>query len=275
MRILCSTCGHSEETSFDLFVKIVGGVLPVGGFWAWVTFLFAGTGFALPICIAIVTGGAGMLVFKDQIVNWIVNKGYECKGCGSQKWAAASPEMEKEIKAKEAKIDCLEKEAETLRQNFEEKEKEIFDHIKEQDSSFSIGDVEELLEEIKVKDCRIEELLKDKEEWENLLLAQEKVVGNLEKRFSACYSSLSFSRLSLKRIARLAESERIKLERQLGFLQHAPPKANFRDDIMGTDVKEIGFGIGGRIYVRKEGTRFAIICVGNKNSQNADLKHLK
>jgi putative component of toxin-antitoxin plasmid stabilization module len=58
-------------------------------------------------------------------------------------------------------------------------------------------------------------------------------------------------------------------------LQHNPKNANFRDDIVGTDVKELGFGTGGRIYVRKEGSQYIIANVGNKNSQNADIKHLK
>jgi chromosome segregation ATPase len=187
--------------------------------------------------------------------------------------------MEKEINAKEAKIASLEKEANNLRQNFVDKGKEAFDYIKKQDSSFSIEDVEELLEEIEEKDSKIKALLTDKEEWENhkeeLLAAQEKVVGNLEKRFSACYSSLNFSKRALKRIARLPESERIKLEQQLGFLQHNPKNANFRDDIIGTEIKELGFGNGGRVYILKEGSRFLVTCVGNKNSQNTDLKHLK
>jgi hypothetical protein len=58
-------------------------------------------------------------------------------------------------------------------------------------------------------------------------------------------------------------------------LQHNPKNANFRDDIVDTDVKELGFGTGGCIYVRKEGSQYIIANVGNNNSQNADIKHLK
>jgi hypothetical protein len=86
MKIWCSSCGHHEKTDAGLFVKIIGAALPVGGFWAWVTFMFAGTGLALPICIAIVTGGVGMLVYKEKIVKWITDKGYACPKCGAQKW---------------------------------------------------------------------------------------------------------------------------------------------------------------------------------------------
>jgi hypothetical protein len=87
MKIKCGKCGHSEETNVAWFVKIIGGAMPIGGFWAWVTYIFAGTGFALPIVIAIITGGIGVLVFKDEIVRWIVNRGYKCSVCGSVKWS--------------------------------------------------------------------------------------------------------------------------------------------------------------------------------------------
>lgn len=279
MRIKCLDCGHSEEVKLDLFVKVIGGATAGFGFWAWVSFLFAGTGFAMAICVAIIAGGAAMLAYKNEIVDWLVNKGYACESCSSQKWAAVSPEMEREINAREATITGLKKDADTLRTDLATKEQEALAYIKGHDSSFSMKDVEELLEKIEDKDSRIEALLRDKAEWEkhkeSLLAAQQKVVVNLEKRFGACYSSLSFSDRALKRIAALTEADRLKLEQQLGFLQHNPQQAKFRDDIVGTDAKELGFGDCGRIYVRKEGARFTVVSVGNKNGQSTDLKHLK
>lgn len=115
MRIKCLDCGHSEEVTLDLFVKIIGGATAGFGFWAWVSFLFAGTGFAMAICIAIIAGGAAMLAYKNEIIDWLVNKGFACKGCGGQKWAALSPEMEQEINEKNAKIDDLIRILESIR----------------------------------------------------------------------------------------------------------------------------------------------------------------
>lgn len=86
MRIKCRDCSYSEKTSVETFVKIIGGAMPIGGYWAWVTYLFAGTGLAMPIVVAIIGGGTAMLVFKDQVVQWIVNRGYECPKCGSVSW---------------------------------------------------------------------------------------------------------------------------------------------------------------------------------------------
>ncbi|MGE0811529.1 MAG: phospholipase D-like domain-containing protein [Immundisolibacter sp.] len=96
-------------------MKIIGGATAGFGFWAWVSFLFAGTGFAMAICIAIIAGGAAMLAYKNEIIDWLVNKGFACKGCGGQKWAALSPEMEQEMNAKDAKIDDLIRIVESIR----------------------------------------------------------------------------------------------------------------------------------------------------------------
>ncbi|WP_240444307.1 hypothetical protein [Helicobacter pylori] len=49
----CKSCGHKEETSLKFFVRVIGAALPAGGAATWTTYLFAGTGFALPICAAI------------------------------------------------------------------------------------------------------------------------------------------------------------------------------------------------------------------------------
>ncbi|AUX46386.1 uncharacterized protein SOCE26_078920 [Sorangium cellulosum] len=62
--------------------------MPIGGFGAWVTYLFAGTGFALPIVIAIISGGTAMLVFKDEIVRWLINRRYKCPKCRAIDWEA-------------------------------------------------------------------------------------------------------------------------------------------------------------------------------------------
>ena len=88
MNIRCRSCGHSEEISLDFFVKLIGGVMPVAGFFAWVRYIFAGTGFAMAIVISIILGGTAILVFKDEIVQWIINRGYTCPKCGDVKWDA-------------------------------------------------------------------------------------------------------------------------------------------------------------------------------------------
>ena len=67
MKIRCGNCGHFKKVSARLVVRVFR-VLAVGfGFWAWVGYFFAGTGFALPICVALVGGGAAMLTFQNEI----------------------------------------------------------------------------------------------------------------------------------------------------------------------------------------------------------------
>ena len=59
--------------------------MPIGGFWAWVTYFFSGTGFAFAICAAMVVGGVALLAFKDEIVKLLTEK-YPCPKCGSRNW---------------------------------------------------------------------------------------------------------------------------------------------------------------------------------------------
>jgi len=96
MKIKCTICEHTEKTDIDFFVKLIGGAMPVGGFWAWTTYLFAGTGFAMAIVVAIIGGGVAMLIYKDEIVEWIINKDYKCPECGAVEWKAVTDAEEKE-----------------------------------------------------------------------------------------------------------------------------------------------------------------------------------
>ena len=88
MKIRCKECGHAEEVNFALFVKIIGATVVGGGYWAWVAYIFAGTGFAMPICIAIVLGGVAIAAFSEQITKWIIAKNYPCEKRKSSKWEA-------------------------------------------------------------------------------------------------------------------------------------------------------------------------------------------
>lgn len=86
MKIKCTSCGRREEVNIHLFIRIIGGAMPLGGYWAWVKYLFAGTGFAMPIVIAIITGGVALLAFQNEITTWICNQKYKCLSCGKHDW---------------------------------------------------------------------------------------------------------------------------------------------------------------------------------------------
>jgi len=88
MKITCKKCGHSEKVTLELCLRIIGAAMPITGFWAWWAYALAGTGLALPIVIALIGGGVGILAFKDEIVQWIVNRGYKCPKCGAVAWEA-------------------------------------------------------------------------------------------------------------------------------------------------------------------------------------------
>ena len=85
MILKCNNCGHTETVNKRFFLKALGGAVSGFGFWAWVSFLFAGTGFALPICVAIVLGGAGIAAFSNEIATW-ASKKYPCPKCKAKSW---------------------------------------------------------------------------------------------------------------------------------------------------------------------------------------------
>lgn len=83
--VKCKCCGYKEEANKTFFLKVMGGSFVSGGFTAWVTYFFAGTGFAFGICVAIVTGGVALLAFSDQITKWIAER-YGCPSCKHKNW---------------------------------------------------------------------------------------------------------------------------------------------------------------------------------------------
>ncbi len=87
MKLKCNKCGHTETVNKRFFLKVLGGAVSGFGFWAWVSFIFAGTGFALPICVAIVLGGVGLAAFSNEIAAW-ASKKFPCPKCQSKSWSA-------------------------------------------------------------------------------------------------------------------------------------------------------------------------------------------
>ena len=89
MKIRCKNCGYEEEVNKRLFLKVIvkvtGATLTGSGYFAWVFYIFAGTGFAFEICTAIVLGGIAMLVFSEQITNFFCKK-YSCPKCEKRDW---------------------------------------------------------------------------------------------------------------------------------------------------------------------------------------------
>ena len=85
MKLKCNNCGHKETYNKRFFLKGIGWGLMGFGYWAWEAYLFAETGFALPICIVIMAGGVGLAAISDKIAEW-VSKKFPCPKCGSQRW---------------------------------------------------------------------------------------------------------------------------------------------------------------------------------------------
>jgi len=83
--IRCRNCNYQEEANKEFFFKVLGGGLVGGGYWAWVTYFFAGTGFAFALCVAMVVGGVALLAFSDQVTKFVSDR-YACPDCSERKW---------------------------------------------------------------------------------------------------------------------------------------------------------------------------------------------
>lgn len=89
--------------------------MPVGGYWAWTTYLFAGTGFAMGIVLAIIGGGVAMLIFKDEITEWVVSQGFKCTSCGEVSWEPMTESMKQDRDSKKYDIGITRTSIETMR----------------------------------------------------------------------------------------------------------------------------------------------------------------
>lgn len=86
--LICKHCKHREPVNLDLgkkFLKGAGVALSAAGPLAWVTYFFAGTGFAAPLCIAMLTVGVVSAAFADEIVK-VASKYLTCEKCKHKDW---------------------------------------------------------------------------------------------------------------------------------------------------------------------------------------------
>lgn len=88
---VCRRCSYHTEVNAKLFAKILGSTVVGFGGYAWISFLFAGTGLAFVICAAIVAGGVGILAYSDEITKWLCSR-YGCPRCNSRDWELLSGE---------------------------------------------------------------------------------------------------------------------------------------------------------------------------------------
>lgn len=89
MELVCKDCGHREKVNLKFVVKVIGGAVVGTGSVAWVTYAFAGTGFAPALCAALVAGGVGLAAFSNEIAEWVKKK-YDCPKCKRRNWVCES-----------------------------------------------------------------------------------------------------------------------------------------------------------------------------------------
>lgn len=307
MHIQCKNCNYCKKTDKGFFIKLIGTTFTGGGFWAWVTYFFAGTGFALPICIAIVSGGVAMLAFSDTIVPWI-SKRYDCPKCKHNQWIAIDDEVAAKMKLTQQKLERLhaenakyKSEIKELSDELVQRKNKLQDYIKKSIQECIEKSIQEnihinnqksyddeyvkrlendfdfLMEELENKENTILELLKNQEGLEDMTNAynkqETKMIEKIKVRFRKLYMKVSISNKSYKRLVRMNDDELLYFEQEIKKINDG--QLNFRDNIYGTDVKEVDFNKTGRIYLRKIDNCYNVVCVGNKNTQDKDIDWLK
>ena len=79
-------CSYKRSLTIVFFMKIIGKATTISIKCKGIRHFCVNTGFTLPLCISILTGGIGILVFSDEITKWLVNKGYKCPSCQTSNW---------------------------------------------------------------------------------------------------------------------------------------------------------------------------------------------
>lgn len=74
-----------KKAKSKLLIKAIGVALIAFGFWAWISYTFAGSGAALIICSGIIGVGIIPLIFTDQIQKFNSTK-EDCPKCGKKEW---------------------------------------------------------------------------------------------------------------------------------------------------------------------------------------------
>lgn len=309
MHIQCKKCNHCEKTDLAFFAKIIGGVTAGMGYWAWVAYFFAGTGFAMPICIAIMAGGGAMMAYSDKIIAWISQK-YNCPKCDGNQWIAIDDETVKKVRETAQKVRMAELKIQLLNQEnakykseirqlsneLTQRKNELQEYIKTTFQDNIIvntknthddeyvkkleNDIDFLMEQWESQESKMLELIQNqqaKDELESIANAytkqEMKVIDKIKMRFRKLYQKVGISDKSYKRLARMNDDELLKFEQEIKNLNDG--KFDFRDNIYGADVKEIGFNQSGRFYTRKTDNHYNVVLVGNKNTQDKDIEWLK
>lgn len=302
MHIQCKQCKHCEKTDMAFFAKIIGGVTAGMGYWAWVAYFFAGTGFAMPICIAIMAGGGAMMAYSDKIIVWI-SKNYPCPSCKGNQWIAIDDETATQIRLDQQKIQKLNQEnakykseIEQLSDALNQRKNELQEYIKttfqknilvntqnthDDDYVKKLeNDIDFLMEQWENQESKILELTQSqeiKDELESFALSytkqEMKVIDKIKMRFRKLYQKVSIDDKPYKRLARMSDRDLLKFEQEIKKIHEG--EFDFRDNIHGADVKEVDFDDSGRIYIRKIDNVYSVVCVGNKNTQDKDIEWLK
>ncbi len=195
----------------------------------------------------------------------------------SQLRAIASAALNDEVKSLErekrefdVKVTRLSKELQIAQERLDSSVPEA-DHLK------ALEDLDRIENQL-VEVCREQEKAQqkytvlEKRHEQRVRKASEVIMNRMRK----CYPSVRMRHdNTYKKLGSMRYEQVHAIEVQIGLLEHSPEKARWRGKIAGTYVNEIGCNGDLRIYVSWQDNGYVIEEVGNKLTQDADLRRLK
>jgi len=167
--------------------------------------------------------------------------------------------------------------AEELLSDLEKVEEKLKSSVGEEDYYELYSEKSEIELKLQESDRKLKQVEQEKAELEKdrerrIATRREKI----EKRFAYLYPSVKVSHHRVyKTMAGMSDDDVIAIEKQISELHHDAEKANWRNQIQGTKVREIGCRDDLRLYVSFADSGYVIEEVGTKSTQDKDIRRLK
>ena len=167
--------------------------------------------------------------------------------------------------------------AEELRCNLKKVEEKLKSSVGEEDYYELYSEKSEIELKLQESDRKLEQVEQEKAELEKdrerRIATRREKIG---KRFAYLYPSVKVSHHRVyKTMAGMSDDDVIAIEKQISELHHDAEKANWRNQIQGTKVREIGCRDDLRLYVSFADSGYVIEEVGTKSTQDKDIRRLK
>lgn len=112
-------------------------------------------------------------------------------------------------------------------------------------------------------------------EADNTCLETQADSDRIGPRFRHLYPSVVCQPPAIRELERMGQDRLLGFEREIALFQHNQSAVRFRDVVINTSYKEIGFDGDGRAYATVEGNTMTVHRIGSKATQSRDIRWLR